>query len=96
MFKDTGNGHTNFCLNCELLQRKFDDYKDVKEFEIARYEQRLNEIEEIINNFANEDIITLPDLPKEKNYKFIAEQYAEPIKQILQKIKEVKNEKIEF
>lgn len=22
MFKDTGNGHTNFCLNCELLQRK--------------------------------------------------------------------------
>lgn len=52
----------------------------------------LDDIEEIINNFAKEDVITLPDLSVEKNYKLIAEQYAEPIKQIIGKIKEVKNE----
>lgn len=54
MFKDTENGHTNFCLNCELLQRKFDDYKDAKEIEIARYEQCLCEIEEKVKDLKNE------------------------------------------
>lgn len=49
----------------------------------------LNEIKAIIKNFAKEDILTLPDLTKEQNYKFIAEQYAKPIKEIIKKISEV-------
>ena len=52
----------------------------------------IDDIKGIINNFADEDIITLPDLSKEKNYKLIAEQYAEPIKQIMEKIKQAKGE----
>ena len=46
----------------------------------------LNEIKAIIKNFAKEDILTLPDLTKEQNYKFIAGQYAKPIKEIIKKI----------
>lgn len=58
----------------------------------------IDDIKGIINDFADKDIITFPDYIKTalpsttKNYKMIAEQYAKPIKQILQKIKEVKGE----
>lgn len=74
-----------------------DEYKICRSLQNAEHriyelETALDEIEKIIKNFAGKDIITLPDLSKEKNYKLIAEQYAEPIKQILQKIKEVKDD----
>ena len=59
MFKDTGNGHTNFCLNCVILQRKFDIYKDVKEFEIARYKQCLYEIENIIDDVVDDNYLLI-------------------------------------
>lgn len=71
-------------------KEQYQDEYIIEKIDKKKYKQCLDEIEEIINNFADKDIITLPDLSKEKNYKLIAEQYAKPIKQILQKIKEVK------
>lgn len=53
----------------------------------------LAEIKEIINEFAKEDILTFPDFSKEKNYELIQKQCGEPILKILQKIKEVTDEK---
>lgn len=63
--------------------------REVAEENASKYKQALEEIREIIKNFSKEDIITLPDLPKEKNYKIIAEQYAKPIRDIIDKINEV-------
>lgn len=73
------------------LNEQLATYYPQEENELLKVKQCFDEIEEIVNNFAGKDIITLPDLSKEKNYKLIAKQYAEPIKQIIQIIKRAKD-----
>lgn len=85
-------------MNKTGLQQWVDMYNkaDKERFEALlqrdKYKKALDEIEKIINNFAVENIITLPDVSTEQNYELIAKQYGEPIVQIMQKIKEVKHE----
>lgn len=52
--------------------------------ESYNYKQALQEIYETIIEFAKKDILTFPDRKPKENYKFIQEQCAEPIRQILQ------------
>lgn len=88
-------------VNClyKQLQRLKQENEELKELNakickdweevIKIYWKTLEEIREIIKHFSKEDIITLPDLSKEQNYRIIAEQYAKPIIEIRNKIDEV-------
>ena len=55
---------------------------------VIKLKNCLQEIKKIITEFAEQDILTFPDLSREQNYKLIQKQCGEPIIKILQKISE--------
>lgn len=77
-----------FKLQNELRQKSNEFYQAIKSN--VKYEQALDEIENIIKDLENKNILTFPDLSKEENYNMIMKQCNSGYVQILNIIAKAK------